>query len=202
MKVITLLKKNDPGQFGELDLLLDNFWVICDAAHYIVTNVVKSIKEIDNVSQELVEGLDKSLLDGTFDIGWIASASMKSRLLVMQIRLLTLIDWTTINIGEDAVEKYKKFAFQLAQTMCLLKGLEVYDKVHLIEKYTTMAPFIKRCDLSKDDLDNLTVLANEYAGLILQLMANGDHGLDVLTGELTIKKDVMDDIMENLKKFM
>lgn len=130
----------------------------------------------------------KNINDGIFDIGWIAKACLKGHLLILQLRLLNLIDWSLVRIKNKPIEKYKKLVFQATQTRALYNNIELYDKSQLISHYPLMKPFLIRYMLSSDDLTNLTCFIKQYTHNILEFIAGGVYGLNVYSNEFDYNK--------------
>lgn len=164
-------------QLNRLDQLLVEAWEIYDKAYAIASEVV----------QEVDLDLEKCLRDGWFDIDWIAKACLKSQLLTIQLRFLQLIDWSQVDLGEDAAEKYKKIAFQLGQTIALTNGEEIYDKDLLAEKYPILQPMLYRQTLSLDNLKSLTEFVLAYVNTIFEKITTQQYGLHQTITELSFR---------------
>ncbi len=186
----------------DLDEKLDAIWRIHDEVSMVLDGIVKSIKSINNIDPHIIKTLDKNMMDGKFQLNRITAATLKSGLLAIQIRLLTLIDWKLVDIGRDAASKYKTIAFQLAQTSALLDGTQLFDKDDMCKVYGQLEPFLSRKNITDIDLNNLTAFTHNYANKILQLMANKKHQLNVNIEELKIKQQSMVEVMNNVNAYI
>lgn len=192
MKILIDNLKSDQN----ISNVLNNIFSIIDLAHEIVDDFLHSY----DFDSELYNKIEKCILDSTFDLGWIARGSMKSRLLIIQLHLLTLVDWRLVKIGDEEVEKYKKISFQLGQADALMDEIELFDKEELMSRYPTLKPFLSRDTLTIGDLENLTIFANCYATRILELM-NSKH-IDNDISELGIREIYNNKIMDNVKFYI
>ena len=75
---------------------------------------------------------------------------------VEKISTLKEIDLNTINISTDY---FKQIAFQLGQTLALMKGLEIYTKEDIIKIYPDLEQYLKR---NIKSLNNLQLFKNKF----------------------------------------
>jgi hypothetical protein len=71
----------------------------------------------------------------------------------------------------DTMENiWKTIAFQIGQSMALIEGIEIFDKVAILEKYPTLAKFLRREKIDPIDLVELTKIMNIFLDKIDQLI--------------------------------
>jgi hypothetical protein len=105
-------------------------------------------------------------------ISLIATTVHKSKLVVFTENLLnggviTEFNWNDVNLLpiEDRVDKYKKIAFQLGQTHALYYGIEIFTKEELAERYPPLRQFLLRKQISRHNLDELTIFMRDVIKL-------------------------------------
>lgn len=93
------------------------------------------------------------------------------------IRFLKKIDFTKLFPIKDIKESeqlaietvtgnYKRVAFQLAQTIALLQGIELYTKAECVKKFSELKVFLMREKYSVDDMMAL----NKYTQMLVSLV--------------------------------
>lgn len=67
--------------------------------------------------------------------------------------------------NKDAAYIYKTIAFQLIQTILLIKGIEIYTKEDAVKYFPKLSNFINRIDITTHDLINMQSVYEEFIKL-------------------------------------
>lgn len=115
-------------------------------------------------------------------------AALRSSSLVEKGKVLCGIDLGSVSDFEKSglLDTYKFFAFQLAQTLALLNGFELYTKWDAARKYPDLEAYLYRKETS---LDSLKQYWYQY-GELLQTMPEVDGVLQTEQGCLSVHKEV------------
>ncbi len=104
---------------------------------------------------EIVAELKKSINDFTISFNRIVRNMRRKQEIGIRIDLLRLVDFRNIILTKNPLERFKNIAFQLGQTMALMDGVELYDKIRIAERYPELGVFLRREVPSDDDLGRL-----------------------------------------------
>lgn len=96
----------------------------------------------------------------------ITRFALKIRLICFQTEYLDCMDLSNIEMFHDERDKLKKVAFQIGQTLSLIRGVELFEKESIAAAYPGLNPFLFRMDISLQDWEYINELLHELTKLI------------------------------------
>lgn len=125
-----------------------------------IINVVNNNK--DKFDEDFIKCFDDEVYGYTLTLRGIARAVLIAKYVCFQSDFLECIDFTKVNLYNDASDKLKKIAFQLGQTLALLYGYELYEKETISQMYPCLTNILFRKSPTNEDLDNLTKMLHVF----------------------------------------
>jgi hypothetical protein len=138
-------------------------------------NIVKDYKQLYEESDDIVNNiiflveanrdrfdvnfltlLNEELSGSKLSLKNVIRAVLISKYACFRQCFLEMLDLNKISLVKEKEDKLKKIAFQLGQTLCLINGIEVYEKETISDHYPQLAPFLFRQEAKNyDEINSL-----------------------------------------------
>jgi hypothetical protein len=125
----------------------------------IILNIVNTNK--NKFSADFSKCLNEDLFGCELSLRCVSRAILIGKYAFLRSEFLKLLDMSIIKFCNDNNDKLKKIAFQVGQTLCLLKGIEVFEKETIAIHYPQLKPFLFR--ESTFDFDEINKLLHEFS---------------------------------------
>ncbi|MCJ7638190.1 MAG: hypothetical protein MUO21_11935, partial [Nitrososphaeraceae archaeon] len=120
------------------------------------------------IDHETTINLQKTIKDFTISVNRIIRNVRRKQEIGIRMDLLRLIDFRNLVLTKEPIDRFKNIAFQLGQTLALMEGVELYDKVDIAVRYPSLGVFLRREEPSTKDYEGL----NNFVRIFLDRISN------------------------------